>query len=714
MNPHPSPAPGDRPHPLLQRVLAPQPPPFALLHRPQATGPGHLELMTGTITRPATLAALPLPQPHGPGPGPAAPRHDVLALLPYRQLAERGYACPDDGTELLALTVEDQCLLTRDDVLRHVPDLPITMDELGFDLDDDAYAATARRIIRDEIGQGTGANFVLRRTYRARLDPWDTATALAFYRRLLQREPGAYWTFLVHTGERHLIGATPERHVSLTGGTATMNPISGTYRYPEGGADPDGLMGFLRDTKESDELFMVLDEELKMMGRVCEHGGRVRGPYLKEMERLAHTEYLIEGSSTCGVRELLHETLLAPTVTGSPLESACRVINRYEPHGRGYYSGVAALIGRDHTGESVLDSSILIRTADIDPSGALSIGVGATLVRHSSPRAEVAETRAKAAGLLAALRAEPAPAPAPVPGPAAHGPDPAPGHVPGHGQDPAAHTPVRAPGLGQHPGVTAALAARNTTLAGFWLADPAARARPAARLAGRRLLVVDAEDTFTSMARHCLAALGLDVTVRRFDEPYTLDGQDFVIVGPGPGDPGAHTDPKIAHLRGLTRRLLHSRTPFLSVCLGHQVLSSLLGLDIVRRPEPNQGSQQKIDFFGRSELVGFYNTFAARSPATTLPCPYRRAPVQVCHDPANGEVHALRGPGYASVQFHPASVLTRNGTALLGELLARALDDNTARDGTPRDGTPQAGAAPHAAAPRAAAPQAAAPRGGAG
>ncbi|MFO7115698.1 chorismate-binding protein, partial [Pseudomonas aeruginosa] len=51
----------------------------------------------------------------------------------------------------------------------------------------------------------------------------------------------------------------------------------------------------------------------------------------------------------------------APTVTGSPLESACRVIRRYEPQGRGYYSGVAALIGGDGQGGRTLDSAILIR-----------------------------------------------------------------------------------------------------------------------------------------------------------------------------------------------------------------------------------------------------------------------------------------------------------------------------------------------------------------
>ena len=74
-----------------------------------------------------------------------------------------------------------------------------------------------------------------------------------------------------------------------------MNPISGTYRYPPAGPHPPGVLDFLADRKEADELYMVVDEELKMMARICSGGGRMLGPDLKEMARLAHTEYLIEG-----------------------------------------------------------------------------------------------------------------------------------------------------------------------------------------------------------------------------------------------------------------------------------------------------------------------------------------------------------------------------------------------------------------------------------
>ena len=67
----------------------------------------------------------------------------------------------------------------------------------------------------------------------------------------------------------------------------------------------------------------------------------------KEMARLTHSEYVLTGAAALDVRDVLRETLLAPTVTGSPLENAFRVIARHESTGRGHYSGVLALIGRD-------------------------------------------------------------------------------------------------------------------------------------------------------------------------------------------------------------------------------------------------------------------------------------------------------------------------------------------------------------------------------
>ncbi|MBZ4318746.1 anthranilate synthase family protein [Streptomyces huiliensis] len=630
---------------LLTRLTAPGHPPFALLHRrtPGLAG-DTVELLTGPVAEAERLADIALPD--GP-PAPGGPAHDALALVPFRQLRERGFEVRDDGTPLLVLRPEETYELPLADVLAALPAHEVRVEGGAFDVGDEEYARIVERVVRDEIGTGEGADFVVRRTFEGEIHGFCAADALALFRRLLSGERGAYWTYVVHTGDRTLVGASPEVHVRMSGGTVVMNPISGTYRYPAEGPSAEGLLAFLHDRKEVEELSMVVDEELKMMCTVGDRGGVVIGPRLREMAHLAHTEYELRGRSSLDVREVLKETMFAATVTGSPVENACRVIRRHEADGRGYYAGALALIGRDAGGARTLDSPILIRTADIDRRGRLRLSVGATLVRHSDPRGEVAETHAKAAAVLAAL-----------------------GVRPGGGR-PAAGVSA---GLADDPRVRAALDARRADLAPFWLRmqDPVPGAGSGA--ASGHALVVDAEDTFTAMLGHLLRASGFDVTVRRFDEPglreAALAHEGPVVLGPGPGDPSAAGDPRMRLLRGLTADLLAGhRHGLLGVCLGHELIAAELGLEIVRKAVPFQGAQERIDFFGRSETVGFYNTFTARCDAAVAG-ELGAHGVEVAVDPVTREVHALRGPGFAGVQFHPESVLTLDGVGVVGRLLA--------------------------------------------
>ncbi|MCX4471286.1 chorismate-binding protein [Micromonospora sp. NBC_01655] len=621
------------PHDLLAAAArGVDPGPFALVRR---EGVDHLELFTGTVRPVDRLADVPLPD------GPPGPR--TLALVPYRQVTERGFACVDDGVPLECLEITGQARLPLADALAALPDAPVSAADAGFDIADTEYADTVARVLAEEIGRGEGANFVIHRTLRATVQGSPLVAALAALRRLLLRERGAYWTFVVHTGTRILVGASPERHVSVDDGLVMMNPISGTFRHG-GTADRTGLLRFLTDPKEVDELYMVLDEELKMMATVAERGGQVVGPYLKEMSHLAHTEYLLAGRGCLDVRAVLRETMFAPTVTGSPMENACRVIARHETSGRRYYAGVLALLGRDDAGRQTLDAPILIRTAEISPAGELRVPVGATLVRHSTPESEVAETHAKAAGVLAALGLRPD-APDPGPGPA--------------------------PRLADDPQVRAALAARNAPLARFWLDQrpPGALALPG--LAGRRALIVDGEDTFTGMLAHQLRALGLTVELTPWHRPTPDDGYDLVVVGPGPGDPRVVDRPKMAALRTLLAGRLAAGAPTLAVCLGHQLLAGLLGLPLHRRDAPYQGLQRDVTVFGATRRVGFYSTFTALADADRVATAY--GPVELSRDPVDRAVHALRGPGFAGVQFHPESVLSRDGLTVLADLLGHLL-----------------------------------------
>ncbi|MFJ5275599.1 anthranilate synthase family protein [Streptomyces parvulus] len=607
--------------------------PFALLRR-RTPGRDHdtVELLLGPVAEHDRLADLP---------------DEGLALVPFRQIRERGFDVRDDGTPLLVLTPEERYEIPLADALDALPAHDVRVEDGGFDVDDEEYARIVGRVLDEEIGRGEGANFVIRRTYRGRVPGFGRADALALFRRLLAGERGAYWTFVVHTGDRTLVGASPEVHVRMSGGTVVMNPISGTYRYPAGGPTPEHLLRFLADGKEIEELSMVVDEELKMMCTVGDMGGVVVGPRLKEMAHLAHTEYELRGRSSLDVREVLRETMFAATVTGSPVQNACRVIERHEAGGRGYYAGALALLGRDSAGAQTLDSPILIRTADIDADGRLRVPVGATLVRGSDPAGEVAETHAKAAGVLAALGVRPA----------------------------RPRAEADRPRLAGDPRVRAALDGRRASLAPFWLRMQ----EPSDALTGNAL-VVDGEDTFTAMLAHLLRSSGLSVDVRRYDEPglreTVLRHEGPVVLGPGPGDPSDPADPKMRFLRALAADVIREhRHGVLGVCLGHELIAAELGLDLVRKEVPYQGAQTEIDLFGRRETVGFYNSFTAR-------CDDGSADELAAHGievsrSAGGEVHALRGPGFAGVQFHPESVLTLNGAAIVRELTGQLRGTST-------------------------------------
>ena len=173
-----------------------------------------------------------------------------------------------------------------------------------------------------------------------------------------------------------------------------MNPISGTFRV--GGIGDAGerkarLLEFLADEKEIYELFMVVDEELKMMCDICSEGGQILGPYLKPMTHLIHTEYILAGRTHRDVRDVLRSSMYAATVTGSPVENACRLIAEVRA------AGARLLRGRDgadrprrRRASPTADAPIILRTADVGPTGGCASPPGrrwcATPSRHTRSR----------------------------------------------------------------------------------------------------------------------------------------------------------------------------------------------------------------------------------------------------------------------------------------------------------------------------------------
>src|SRR5882724_3852157 len=398
-------------------------------------------------------------------------RWPVFSMVPFSQLRERGFDVHDRGEEILSLVTSDYREIELSAVLPAGPEPEVrTLGAPTFEMDDAEFEANVARLIKDEICRGEGSNFLLSRKARITLADFDWKVANAIFQRLAKSEFGAYMTFCFHDGESFFVGSSPERHVTIRKGVVQMNPISGTL--PKSGLKQRAdLIEFLSDPKEINELFQVVDEELKMMSRICSSGGDVHGPYLKEMSTLIHTEYLLQGHTDGDYMDAFRDSMFAATMIGSPLENAARVIKKYERESRRYYSSALLITGLDESGEEFLDSAITIRTMEVSPDGEATIQSGASIVRDSVPERECREVKTKAAGLLRAI-------------------------------DSAEATK---PTLSQFRDarVDQILESRNKYLSRFWM-EKQHQSYIDARLEGRSVLIVDNEDEFTHMLRHVL------------------------------------------------------------------------------------------------------------------------------------------------------------------------------------------------------------------
>ncbi len=610
---------------LLKLLEAENDQPLAVVRRQDDT---MALVLSGTIVAAPTLADIPLSQ--------EEPRPDVLALVPYHQVRERGWEAQEGPEKLLCLVGSQKWEVPIDLLVAALPPNPPEIADVGFAVSDDEYAAEVQDIIEQEIGTGAGANFVIRRDYAAQTDAPPRQAVLAWLRQLLEHEAGAYWTFAWVGGGVACAGASPERHVSASEGKVLMNPISGTFRHQPDTPTVETLLEFLADRKESEELVMVVDEELKMMSVVCPDGGVMTGPYLKPMSRLTHTEYLLEGESALDPRDVLRLTMFAPTVIGSPMESACRVIARHEVGPRGYYSGVLALFEPEGSGYS-LDAPILLRTAFLDEDGDITISAGATLVRHSDPLSEAKETRAKASGMLTALGLLPR-------------------------STAGAVAPTKS--MVSLPEVVDALAERNRELAPFWRDE-----QPSPEIFTGTALVVDCGDDASQMLAHQLRHLGLNTRVVHWKDAGDNEDANLMVFGPGPGDPADRSDARVRRIGELLEARVRAELPTIATAFSHQVLASRAGLAIADLPESRQGLPLKVSVLGDRVLLGFYTTFAALGPdgsTTTL------LNLVVESDPETQIVSALSGTGVVSVQANLESVLSLDGFTTLSRAVGRA------------------------------------------
>jgi para-aminobenzoate synthetase component 2 len=187
-----------------------------------------------------------------------------------------------------------------------------------------------------------------------------------------------------------------------------------------------------------------------------------------------------------------------------------------------------------------------------------------------------------------------------------------------------------------------------------------------------RVLLVDNYDSFTFNLAQAMSALGAEVTVLRADDPSldaALEGRpDRVVISPGPGRP--EVAGRSPHL---VRAAPEAGIPTLGVCLGLQCAAVAFGAAVVRAPEPRHGKTSPVRHDGKGIFAGVPDpTVATRYHSLMVDPATLPADLEVTARSDDGVVMALRHRTLPleAVQFHPESVLSADGVAMLRNFLA--------------------------------------------
>jgi anthranilate synthase component 1 len=257
-----------------------------------------------------------------------------------------------------------------------------------------------RRIL-DYIGAGDVFQVNLSRAWEARLRPGVAAADL--YAALRRANPAPFSGSFVHQ-DWAVLSSSPERLVSVRGRDVQTRPIAGTRPRVAGDDDAARIRELVGHPKERAEHIMLIDLERNDLGRVCVPGS-VRVDELMTVESYAHVHHIVSNvrgelreGTTPG--EVIRAVFPGGTITGCPKVRCMEIIAELEGEGRGPYTGAIGYL--DRSGD--LDLNILIRTL-WRRGDRLRFRAGAGIVADSQPEAELAETRAKARGLLRALGA---------------------------------------------------------------------------------------------------------------------------------------------------------------------------------------------------------------------------------------------------------------------------------------------------------------------
>jgi anthranilate synthase len=486
------------------------------------------------------------------------------------------------------------------------------------------YVGTTRVPARGDHARGEYAAMVRRaREAFARGDLFEVVPGQTFleacpsppselFLRLRERNPSPYG-FLMNLGDtEYLVGASPEMYVRVEGDRVETCPISGTIaRGPDPIGDASQILALLTSTKDESELTMCTDVDRNDKSRICVPGSvRVIGRRQIEMyARLIHTVDHVEGRLRPEFDALDAFLAHAWAVTVTGAPKAW-AMQFIEDHERSPRAWYGGAVGVIGF-DGNLNTGLTLRTIRIK-HGVAEVRAGATLLYDSDPDAEEAETELKASAFLDAIRrarVAPGRPGAPAPGPRS----------------------------------------------------------------GRRVLLVDHQDSFVHTLANYLRQTGADVVTLRSGFPREAFDElkpHLVVLSPGPGTPG---DFDVA---GTIDALVRRGIPVFGVCLGLQGMVEYFGGALGLLDPPVHGKASRVRVLGGRLFAGLPKEFVAgryhslHAIREKLP-----AVLEVTAESEDGVVMAIehRAAPLAAVQFHPESIMTLGdevGLRLLANVMA--------------------------------------------
>ncbi|MGQ1890770.1 anthranilate synthase component I family protein [Thermophagus sp. OGC60D27] len=220
------------------------------------------------------------------------------------------------------------------------------------------------------------------------------------YRALRHINPSPY-LFYFDYGNYRLMGSSPETQLIIEKGVASINPIAGTFRRTGDDLKDMQLAEELsKDPKENAEHVMLVDLARNDLGRNCH---QVEVKTYKEVQYYSHVLHMVSEvhgklRNPNDIAKVMADTFPAGTLSGAPKYRAMELINKYEPHNRGFYGGCIGKLGLDGS----FNQAIMIRSF-LSKDNTLIYQAGAGIVSESDEEKELQETNNKLRALKTAI-----------------------------------------------------------------------------------------------------------------------------------------------------------------------------------------------------------------------------------------------------------------------------------------------------------------------